>query len=246
MSILIFIYALLLGSFFNVVGLRVPVHKSIVKPRSACSNCHTVLSPAELIPVVSYFIQGGRCRHCKVRLSPIYPLGELLTGVLFVFAYRHFGLSLDVVIAWTLISLVIIITVSDIAYMLIPDRILIVFACLFIVERIADPLMPWWDSIIGAAAGFLLLLLIALVSKGGMGGGDIKLYAVLGLAMGLKAVLLSFFLATLFGAVIGVMGLWLGVFKRKKPIPFGPFIGLGALTSFFFYQEIINWYLSLF
>jgi leader peptidase (prepilin peptidase)/N-methyltransferase len=180
-----------------------------------------------------------------VRLSPIYPLGELLTGVLFVFAYRHFGLSLDVIIAWTLISLVIIITVSDIAYMLIPDRILIVFACLFIVERIADPLMPWWDSIIGAAAGFLLLLLIALVSKGGMGGGDIKLYAVLGLAMGLKAVLLSFFLATLFGAVIGVMGLWLGVFKRKKPIPFGPFIGLGALTSFFFYQEIVNWYLSL-
>ncbi|MED1204800.1 prepilin peptidase [Heyndrickxia acidicola] len=246
MSILLFIYALLLGSFYNVVGLRVPVHKSIVKPRSACSNCHTVLSPAELIPVVSYFIQGGRCRHCKVRLSPIYPLGELLTGVLFVFAYRQFGLSLDAVIAWTLISLVMIITVSDIAYMLIPDRILIVFAGLFIVERIADPLTPWWDSIIGAAAGFFLLLLIALASKGGMGGGDIKLYAVLGFAMGVKAALLSFFFATLYGAAIGIIGLCLGVFKRKKPIPFGPFIGLGALTSFFFYQKIIDWYLSLF
>ncbi|WP_066227479.1 prepilin peptidase [Heyndrickxia sporothermodurans] len=245
MIILIFLYALLLGSFFNVVGLRVPVNQSIVKPRSACSRCHRTLSTMELIPVFSYLIQGGKCRHCKGRLSPLYPLGELITAILFVFSYEQIGWNFEVIIAWTLISLIIIIFISDIAYMIIPDKILLVFTGIFFIERFLSPLDPWWDSLLGGAIGFLLLLAIAFVSKGGMGGGDIKLFGVLGFVLGLKSVLLSFFLATLFGAVVGIIGMKLGSFKKGKPIPFGPFIGLGALVTYFYGQIIIDWYLSL-
>ncbi|MBS4173707.1 A24 family peptidase [Bacillus sp. FJAT-49736] len=244
--LLITLYALLLGSFFNVVGMRVPVKKSIVKPRSACSYCHKTLTPLELIPVLSYIIQGGKCRHCKGRLSPLYPLGELMTAILFVYAFIQFGWSMELVIAWTLISLLIIIFVSDIAYMLIPDKILLVFAGIFLMERIIYPLHPWWDSLLGAALAFLLLLAIAVISKGGMGGGDIKLFALLGFVLGLKLVLLTFFLATFYGAIIGGIGLLLRIFQKGKPIPFGPFIVMGALTSYFFYDEILAWYLSFF
>ncbi|MGE6259572.1 prepilin peptidase [Heyndrickxia sporothermodurans] len=244
MLIVIFLYALFLGSFFNVVGMRVPAKKSIIKPRSTCSNCYRTLSAIELIPVISYIIQGGKCRQCKAQLSALYPLGELLTALLFVFAYKNIGWNMELVIAWTLISLLIIIFISDIAYMLIPDKILIVFTCLIILERLFYPLNPWWDSLLGGAIGFLLLLAIAIVSKGGMGGGDIKLFGVIGLMLGLKGVLLSFFMATLFGAVVGGIGLGIGIFKKKKPIPFGPFIGAGTLVTYFYGQTIIDWYLS--
>ena len=154
------------------------------------------------------------------------------------------GWQAELIVAWTLISLLIIITVSDIKYMLIPDKILIVFTGIFLVERIFIPLTPWWDSLLGAGIGFSLLLLIAVVSKGGMGGGDIKLFAVLGFVLGTKAVLLSFFLATLYGTIFGLIGMSFKIVKKGKPIPFGPFIAMGTLTAYFFYEDIIRFYLQ--
>ncbi|RIW37701.1 prepilin peptidase [Bacillus salacetis] len=245
MAIIIVIYGLLLGSFYNVVGLRVPVNQSIVKPRSACPGCGHTLTPLELIPVLSYLIQGGKCSRCRERISPLYPLVEGATGILFVFSYWTIGWEWELLIALTLVSLFVIIFVSDIKYMLIPDKVLLFFAGLFLIERVFIPLSPWWDSLAGAAIGFTLLLLIAVVSKGGMGGGDIKLYALIGFVLGTKPMLLSFFLATLLGAMVGIAGLAAGIFERKKPIPFGPFIAAGALISYFYYENIINWYLSL-
>lgn len=244
-NFLVFIYGLLLGSFYNVVGLRIPVKQSIVAPRSACPNCHHQLTWFELIPVLSYVIQGGKCRQCKTVISPIYPLVELTTGLLFVSAPLVLGWTSELFVAWTLISLFMIIFVSDITYMLIPDKILLVFAGIFLLERILIPLSPWWDSLLGAAIGFTLLLLIAIVSKGGMGGGDIKLFAVVGFVVGTKVMLLSFFLATLFGAVFGIIGLLFKFVKRGKPIPFGPFIAAGTLTAYYFYEEIVSSYLQL-
>ncbi|MDQ0156123.1 prepilin peptidase [Robertmurraya andreesenii] len=245
MYLLIFIYSLLFGSFFNVVGLRVPLKKSIIAPRSACPNCNHQLKAYELIPVLSYVIQGGKCRQCKAGISPIYPLVELMTGLLFVSAPLVLGWTAELFVAWTLISLFMIIFVSDINYMLIPDKILLVFAGIFLLERIFIPLTPWWDSILGATIAFSLLLLIAIVSKGGMGGGDIKLMALVGFVVGTKVMLLSFFLATLFGAVFGVFGLLFKIVKRSKPIPFGPFIAAGTITAYYFYEEIVNTYLQL-
>ncbi|WP_312470989.1 prepilin peptidase [Neobacillus sp.] len=241
--LLIFIYGLLLGSFFNVVGLRVPLKKSIVAPRSACPTCGHQLTPFELIPVFSYIIQGGKCRGCQSRISPIYPIMELLTGILFATAPLVIGWSGELVVALSLISMLIIIVVSDINYMIIPDKILIWFAGIFLLERILWPLTPWWDSLSGAVTGFILLLIIALVSKGGMGFGDVKLYALLGFVLGFKLVLLSFFFSTFFGAVIGGLALIFKIVKRRQPIPFGPFIAAGTLTAYYWGTEVIDYYL---
>lgn len=157
-----------------------------------------------------------------------------------------FGLSIDVFIAWSFLSLLIIITVSDIAYMIIPDKVLLFFTCIFIVFRIFQPLTPWWDSLLGAGVIFILMLGIAIISKGGLGGGDIKLFTVLGLLLGLKLILLTFFLANLIGAIFGIIGVLLGIFKRNKPIPFGPFIACGAIITYFFHESIFKWYGSFF
>jgi len=241
---LIFLYGLILGSFYNVVGLRVPLKQSIVKPRSSCPTCGHQLKPYELIPVISYLFQGGKCRGCQSRISPVYPTFELLTGILFAAAPYFVGWSSELIVALTLISLLMIITVSDIHYMIIPDKILLWFAGIFLMERIFVPLTPWWDSILGAVIGFALLLIIAVVSKGGMGFGDVKLYALLGLVLGTKLVLLSFFLATLFGAVIGGLAMVLRIVKRRQPIPFVPFIALGTLAAYFWGSELIQFYLN--
>ncbi|MFC4800972.1 prepilin peptidase [Neobacillus sp. GCM10023253] len=242
---LLLIYGLLLGSFFNVVGLRVPLKKSIVKPRSSCPTCGHQLTPLELIPVLSYMFQKGKCRGCQSRISPIYPFFELLTGILFAAAPYLVGWSGELIVALTLISLFMIITVSDIHYMIIPDKILIWFAGIFLLERIFMPLDPWWDSALGAVTGFLLLFIIMIVSKGGMGFGDVKLYALLGLVLGFKLVLLSFFLSTLYGAVIGGLAQLFRIIKKREPIPFGPFIAAGTLTAYFFGRDLIDLYFQI-
>lgn len=241
---LFFIYGLLLGSFFNLVGLRVPLKQSIVTPRSACPTCGHQLTPFELIPVLSYILQKGKCRGCQSRISPIYPTFELLTGILFAIAPNGIGWSGELVVALTFISMLMIITVSDIHYMIIPDKILLWFAGIFLLERMIWPLTPWWDNLLGAVTGFLLLLIIAVVSKG-MGFGDVKLYALIGFVIGFKLVLLSFFLATLFGAVIGGLALLLRIVKKRQPIPFGPFIAAGTLTAYFWGFDLIDLYFKI-
>jgi leader peptidase (prepilin peptidase) / N-methyltransferase len=240
-----FFIGLLLGSFFNVVGLRLPAGESIAKPRSYCPSCKRTLTAWELIPIVSFVMQGGKCRGCGVHISPLYPFVELLTAILFMITPLLVGWSKELIVSWTLISLLMIIFVSDIRYMIIPDKVLLFFAVIFIIERIFVPLSPWWDSLVGAFVGFTLLLLIAFVSKGGMGGGDIKLFALLGFVLGWKKVLLSFFLSTFYGTVFGLFGMALGKVHRGEPMPFGPYIVLGILTVYFFGQTILQWYKQL-
>ena len=238
------IYGLLLGSFYNVVGLRVPKNQSIVTPRSSCPRCHHTLTAVELIPVVSFLLQKGKCKKCGARISPLYPFVELMTGLLFLVSPMIVGWNGELVIALTLISLFMIIFVSDVTYMLIPDRILLFFLVLFIAERVVYPLDPWYDSLVGGAVGFCLLLFIAYVSKGGMGGGDIKLFGLLGFVLGVKLVLLSFFLSTLIGTLDGIRRIGLGKYKKREPVPFGPSIIVGTLIAYFFGELLIGWYLS--
>lgn len=243
--ILFFVYGIIFGSFFNVVGLRVPVRASIVHPPSHCPNCQHRLTVRDLVPVFSYIALRGACRKCQQRISPLYPVMELLTGSLFVFAYVTFGFQPELVVAIMFFSLFVIITVSDITYMLIPDRVLLFFAVIFVGLRIWTPLTPWWDSLVGAVVGFSLLLLIAVISKGGMGGGDIKLFFVIGLVLGTTNTLLTLFIAALLGAIVGLF-----VVKKKKsstktPIPFGPFIALGAIIVYVWGNQIVEWYIQM-
>ncbi len=242
LTLLIFLAGLILGSFYNVAGLRIPAKESIVMPRSACPSCGHTLAPLELVPVISYLVLKGNCRKCGKRISPLYPIIELMTGLLFAAAPLLLGWSMELIIAWALISLMVIIFVSDIMYMLIPNKILLFFTIVFLLLRIFIPLDPWWDPLAGGLAGFMIPFFIAVISKGGMGGGDIKLFALVGLAIGLKGVLLSFIFATLLGAIFGVAGLIAGLVKRGEPMPFGPFIAAGTISAYFFGQDVLDWY----
>jgi len=243
---LFFIYGLVFGSFFNVVGLRIPKGKSIVRPPSHCTVCDRNLTVKDLVPVFSYVFLKGKCRGCGTKIHWVYPVMELVTGLLFAFAYYQLGFTLELVVAVLFVSLLVIITVSDIAYMLIPDKILLFFLIPLIVLRVFEPLSPWWDSIIGAVVGFGVLFLIAVVSKGGMGGGDIKLFFVIGLVLGWIPTLLTLFIASIIGTVIGIISLRLTKKGRKTPIPFGPSIAIAAMIAYFYGDTIVDWYVNLF
>lgn len=246
LTVLIFIYGTIFGSFFNVVGLRVPKKQSIAYPGSACPECDHRLGWYELIPVLSFFLLRGKCKNCGLSIPFKYPAIEFLTGFLFAYSFLHFGFTGELVVSIMFVSLLMIITVSDIEYMLIPDKILLFFGVLFIPLRVIEPLTPWWDAPLGAAAGFTLLLLIAIVSRGGMGGGDIKLYAVIGLVLGVKLTLLSFFIATFIGTAAGVYAIYVKKKSRKDPVPFGPSIAAGTLIAYFWGEKIISSYTGFF
>ncbi|MCA1064600.1 prepilin peptidase (plasmid) [Rossellomorea sp. AcN35-11] len=246
MNIYIFCVGLLLGSFYNVVGIRIPIKQSIIKPRSHCTNCNHTLTPFELIPVFSYLFLRGKCRKCKSEVSPIYPFMELTTGMLFLLASSEIGLKPELFMSLLLISLLVIISVSDLTYHRIPDKILLFFLPYIIIARIISPLGAWWEPLVGGFAGFITLLVIAILSKGGMGGGDIKLYGILGIILGWKMVLLGLFLSTVCGFLLGMIGIFIGKVKKRTPIPFGPSIGIGTVFAYFWGEEILQWYLTSF
>ena len=245
-TIIFGIFGLVLGSFYNVVGLRVPKGESIVNPPSHCTSCGKRLTALELIPVLSYLIQGGKCKGCGVKVSPIYCFTEIITALLFALCYVKFGFTAELAVALLFVSLLVIINVSDIAYMLIPNKILLFFLPFLIIARIISPLEPWWDSLLGAVIGFGVLLLIAVISKGGMGGGDIKLFFLLGLVLGTLHTLLTLFLASVVGVIVGNIVLKVRDQGRKTPVPFGPSIAVGALLAYFYGNQLIEWYWQLF
>lgn len=244
--ILFFILGTVLGSFYNVVGLRQPKKISFTRGRSYCPTCKKTLKWYELIPVLSYVFQGGKCRQCGQGISFLYPAMELFTGFLFSFSFYKIGFDLELIMALALMSMLVILFVTDLSYMLIPNKILLFFLPIFIVLRIANPLDPWWTSITGALVIFLLIALIILVSKGGMGAGDMKLFGVLGLVLGLKNVLLTFFLASLIGTLIGGYQKIRKQIERGQAIPFGPSIVIATVITYFYGSILIDWYLQLF
>lgn len=244
--LLFFIYGIVFGSFFNVVGLRVPKKESIVSPPSHCTTCNRKLGALDLVPVFSYLFLKGKCRGCGSKISPLYPFMEFVTGLLFALSFYKLGFSGELIIALLFVSLLVIITVSDIAYMLIPNKVLLPFAIILFGARLFIPLEPWWNSLVGALVGFGVLYMIAVLSKGGMGGGDIKLFFVIGLVLGTVYTLLTLFVASVIGAVIGVIILKRSGQGRKTPIPFGPSIAMAAVIAYFWGADIVAWYSNLF
>lgn len=243
--IFFFLFGITFGSFFNVVALRTPKKETFVNDRSYCPQCGKTLSWYELIPVLSFLLQWGKCRNCKQGISIIYPAIELFTGLLFAYSFWKIGVEWELATAILFCSLLMIILVTDLTYMLIPNRILLFFLPLFILLRFIVPLDPWWSPLIGALVPALLIALIILVSRGGMGAGDMKLFFVLGIVLGIGKVLLAFFLSALIGAVIGIALIALKIIERRQPVPFGPYIVIAALISYFHGTEIIEWYLQL-
>lgn len=231
--IIFFIIGLIFGSFFQVVGLRLPKGESIIKPGSHCTNCNKNLKWYELVPILSYIIQGGKCRYCKKHISIKYPLYELLTGICFALCYVVFGFTTELIIPLTLISALIIVIVSDIEYMVIPDEVLFVGTITILIETII--LQGWnafFHAFLGGLFGFVLMYVIKLVGDfifkaESLGGGDIKLFFMLGLIFNFDTIIAIIFLASFFALpyAISIM-----LMKKDNIVPYGPFISLTAIT----------------
>ncbi|MFG6118983.1 prepilin peptidase [Thalassobacillus sp. B23F22_16] len=245
LAVIMFMFGIIFGSFFNVVGRRMPQGENFSTSRSYCNSCSQTLNGWDMIPVLSYLALRGRCRYCKAKFSFLYPLTELLTGLLFVSSFLVYGWGYELIGAIILISLGMIILVSDLVYMIIPDRLLLFYLPLVILFRTVYPLEPWYSSIIGAFIAFLLIFIIIFITQGGMGSGDMKLFGLLGFLLGWQQVLLVFFLSILIGAVISVLLLSLRIIDRKTPVPFGPYIIIAALITYFAGSDIMGWYVLL-
>ncbi len=249
----IILFGLAVGSFLNVVIWRLPRGKSIVSPASRCPSCNTPIKPWDNIPVISYVLLRGKCRYCGARISPRYPLVELSNAILWTLVYWRFGMGWHLPVYLVFVSALIAITFIDLDFQIIPDSITlpgIPLGLLAGVFLLPDPMarmmsLGWKASLIGMVVGFGLYYGVAVMSRGGMGGGDIKLMSMVGGVMGWKSVLL----ATFFGSLAGsVLGLFLMLFRgkgRKTKVPFGPFLALGTVLTLFFGQEVLWWYLNV-
>ncbi len=238
----LFLIGLLMGSFFNVVIYRLPRKISLVAPRSFCTNCNTKLQVPDLFPLISYLFLKGRCRYCGVRISWRYPLIELLAASILVLCYYYLGLSPFFYKYAVILSILLIISCIDLEHGIIPNRLVLLLMLWGIVWQFIYPDNSPLGAGLGLLAGGGLFYLIAALSKGGMGGGDIKLMGVLGFIIGWPLVFVVFLLSFLLGSVVGV-SLLIG---RKKiwgdTLPFGPFLSLAFLIAVFWGLPIWQWY----
>jgi leader peptidase (prepilin peptidase)/N-methyltransferase len=245
------VIGLFVGSFLNVCIWRIPRGQSIVFPSSRCPSCEAPIKPWDNIPVLSYAILGGKCRNCGVSISARYPLVEAANASLYLLVFWRFGPGWHLPVYLAFVSSLIVITFIDLDFQIIPDRITLPWIPLGLLAGsfvAPDPfsrevMLGWSTSLIGAALGFGLFYLIAVVSRGGMGGGDVKFMAGVGALLGWKGVLLTTFSGSLTGSVVGILLIRLKGKGRKTKIPFGPFLTLGAIVSLFFGEEILAWYL---
>lgn len=252
--IIAFIMGSIFGSFYNVCIYRIPEKISVAKPPSHCYNCNTRLKPLDLVPILSWTFLKGKCRYCGQKISPRYALVELLTGILFATIYISFGYNIETIYYMFLVSLLIIITFIDLDHYIIPDSLIIIGSIFAVVFNLFVKLVSIRSMLLGAlicGGGMLLLIyLIELaVKKEVMGGGDIKLFAMLGLFLGLKGGLLTILLSVYVGAIYGIITIVYSKIKKQEynsMIPYGPFISVGALVYVLYGTQIINWYLNLF
>ncbi len=246
LAIYFFILGLIVGSFINVVIYRLPEELSIVKPPSHCPQCNTRLKVIDLIPVFSFISTGGKCRYCGNKISYQYPFVELLTAFFFLIVYLKFSLTAEFFMMILLLSALIAISFIDYKYMIIPNLITYSGIIIGFLSAIIFDYITIFDSLLGIFIPALLLFLVALLFKGGMGMGDVKLVSMLGAFLGYKYTLAGIFIGSLFGSVIGLALMGLGILNRKDRIPFGPFICLGTVIMIFFGEQLWTWYVSFF
>ena len=256
MFAIVFIFGLVIGSFLNVVIWRLHAGESILTGRSHCPKCRHVLGPLELIPVLSFLAQKGKCRHCGKSISWQYPLVELSTAILFLFAYLPHDLRVTaynfflLARTWFIIATLMVIFVSDLKYYLIPDKIIYPAAAvvLMTLPLIYGGEISWaglFDPLIAGVLGGGFFLLQYILSKGKwIGGGDIKLGALMGLILGLGGLGVALFSAYVVGAAVGLILVASRKKTMKSQVPFGTFLAAGTIFAMFFGTSILNWYLN--
>ncbi len=261
-KIIAFIFGSIVGSFLNVCIYRMPLGKSVVWPGSHCPKCEKRIPWYDNIPFISYMLLRGKCRFCRERISPFYLIIELLTAIMFVIFYSHYSLNYyDLLFYLIFLCCLIIAVFVDIRHRIIPDEVSIGGIILgflltairgFSLEPIHFDPKPVLDSLLGIVigggiiwlTGFLFDLIYFKLLKRppiqgeteSIGGGDVKLLAMIGAFLGWKKTLLTFFLAPFLGAIVGIVNL---VVKKDHTIPYGPFLALSALLSLFWADKII-------
>lgn len=262
-SIFVFLFGLLFGSFFNVVGYRIPNNLSIVKPRSFCPKCRHNLKWYELIPVLSFIIQGGKCRKCKCKISFFYPIVELITGVLFLISYLVFGFSSHFVISLILVSFLMIVIVCDFNYLIIPDEVTLFFSIVSIILQLIlfDKEIVFSSIIYGIFMFSMMYVIMLLGSKimkeEALGGGDVKLMFFIGTIISVvnpisfgnfssySLLINSFFEVFLASCLAIPVAIIVYFSKKERIVPFGPFILLSALLIFLTSFNIMDLLLKL-
>ena len=257
------------GSFLNVVVHRLPAGESVVFPGSHCPLCGAPIRPWDNIPVLGWIALRGRCRDCRGAIAPRYPLVELANALLWAALALRFGFGFPLVAFAVFCSALLAVTLIDIDHWIIPDAITLpgIAAGLaasfffpprgsllaeFLHHRLGLYRLPghlaslgFWDSLAAALIGGGLFYLVAVVSRGGMGGGDIKLTAMMGAFLGMRDLGVAIFIGLLAGSAVGIALMIAGRKKRKDAIPFGPFLALGGICAVFWGRALVEWYLNL-
>ena len=244
-SFVIFMFGVALGSFYNVVGSRLSEGKSIVNPPSSCTKCNHVLRWYELIPLLSFIVQGGKCRKCKVKLSWFYPMTELLTGVMLVISYLMFGFSYEFWISAVMSSFLTIVLVSDISYYVIPDEVTIVCSVMIFIINVVfinwdNVLMPLGSGVLMFSLMYLIMMLgNKIFKKESLGGGDVKLMFFVGMVLTPIQGISAIFLSSLVAFVVSMIIL---LFKKNDILPFGPYILIATIMMYWLDIDLVRFF----
>ena len=241
-AVAIFMFGLAIGSFANVCIYRLPKKESVVFPVSHCTACSTPVRPFDNIPVISYLILGGKCKNCKESISVIYPIIEVITALLILAGFFKFGLTFDFLIYTVVAPTLVIITAIDIEHQIIPDVITLPGIVLGLAA--GSYTIGYIDSFSGCLLGGGLFYLLAVLSNGGMGGGDIKYIAAAGALVGWQKVLLIIFIGAFLGSFMGLLQIVVQKKSRKSLIPFGPFLAAATLITLFYGNLLIKLYIE--
>jgi len=250
MNVFVFLFGAVVGSFLNVCIYRIPRAESIVFPASHCPECDNKIRAFDNIPVISYLVLRGKCRSCGTRISWQYPAVEMLSALLTLGLFFKFHLSLTFFVLYVFCMALVVITFIDLEHQIIPDSISLPGIVVGFASSFFLPWLGWQNSLIGIVAGGGSLLLVAygyqlLTKKEGMGGGDIKLLAMMGAFLGWRSIPFIIFSSSLFGSVVGVSLMLARKKDSQLPIPFGPFLAFGAVLFIFYGRQLIHWYFAL-
>ncbi|AOZ89837.1 prepilin peptidase [Bacillus xiamenensis] len=234
-DLFVFFAGMIMGSFFHLVGDRLPMKRSILFPRSHCEICKQSLSFHDMLPLISYIVLKGSCKRCGARLSFLYPMTELLTGCLFLLIYRTAGFSFEGLFLVILCSLFVIAVVSDLLYMRVPNELFLFFFPLFVIYRTLEPLLIWWEGAASLLFCFLLFYSLDCFKPNSMGGADMKLFGVLAFCFGFKWFLIILFLSSVTGMVYAK----LFPFRLDEPFPFVPAIAFSFWLYLFWGDRLI-------
>ncbi len=247
----VFIFGACIGSFLNVCIYRIPREQSIIFPGSSCPSCKTAIPPYFNIPLISYVVLKGRCRSCNKPISLRYPGIELLTAISALALVLKFGFTSSAAFWFVFICVLIVISFIDIDLQIIPDIISLPGIILFLSSCLFVPEITFKAALIGIFAGGGILYSVAVLyylirKEEGMGGGDIKLLAMIGAAIGWKGVLFTLFTGSLFGTLAGLVIMMVTrILNVRLKIPFGPYLSAGAVLYIFYGNQLIQWYFNL-